>query len=116
MAINPLTVEIGTRRVEVAPPGPHVVGRDLAAAVSIDAGLVSRHHLLLTSDEHGWTVRDTSRNSTFVDGERLSPSKPRVVGPNSQLRLGDHDVDVVQDVVRNASEPSEPRPAQATEG
>jgi pSer/pThr/pTyr-binding forkhead associated (FHA) protein len=93
------------------------VGRATDNEIAIDNQRVSRYHAQLRWVESSWLVYDLdSTNGTFVDGERLSPSKPRVVGPKSQLRLGDHDVDVVQDVVRNASEPAEPRPAQATEG
>src|SRR6266852_5405846 len=64
-----------------------------------------------------WLVYDLdSTNGTFVDGQRVSPTQPRVLGLKGQLRLGDHDLDVVQDVVRNDSDSAGPPAAQAKEG
>src|SRR5258708_5441589 len=90
------------------------VGRATDNEIAIDNQRVSRYHAQLRWVESSWLVYDLdSTNGTFVDGERLSPSKPRVVWPNSQLRLGDPDVDFVQDVFRNGKGPPAPPPPPA---
>ena len=86
MAINLLTIETGGQRVEVAPPGPHVIGRDPAAAVSIESPLVSRNHVELTCDDQGWKLQDTSRNGTFIDGARIESGR---ITRSVRLHLGD---------------------------
>ena len=83
---------------------PLLPGRTIA----LDNQRVSRYHAQLRWVESTWLVYDLdSTNGTFVDGQRVAPSQPRVLGPKSQLRLGDYDLDVVQDVVRNDTDPAE---------
>jgi hypothetical protein len=78
------------------------VGRASDNDIMIDNQRVSRYHAQLRWVESSWLVYDLdSTNGSFVDGERVSPAQPRVLGPTGQLRLGDHDLYVVQDAVRN---------------
>ena len=78
------------------------VGRAADNEIAIDNQRVSRYHAQLRWVESSWLVYDLdSTNGTFVDGERVSPARPRVLGAKGQLRLGDHDLHIVPDVVRN---------------
>lgn len=52
--------------------GPHLVGRDPAAAIAIDHASVSRRHARLTIGETDAVIEDLgSRNGTFVNGRRI---------------------------------------------
>jgi hypothetical protein len=58
---------------------------------------VSRYHAQLRWVDSAWLVYDLdSTNGTFVDGDRVVPSSPRPLRPDSVLRLGDHDLRVVR--------------------
>jgi hypothetical protein len=93
------------------------VGRAADNEISIDNQRVSRYHAQLRWVESSWLVYDLdSTNGTFVDDQRVSPTQPHALGPTGQLRLGDHDLDVVQDVARNAPDSAEQRVPQVTEG
>ncbi len=86
------------------------VGRATDNEIAIDNQRVSRYHAQLRWIEATWLVYDLdSTNGTFVDGQRVSPAHPSALGPRAQLRLGDHDLDVVQDVVRNDADPAQTR-------
>src|SRR5438270_2409747 len=53
---------------------------------SEDAGL-SRQHLILERTDEVWTVRDlTSKNGTFVNGQRIAA--PHLLGPNDRITAG----------------------------
>jgi hypothetical protein len=81
------------------------VGRATDNEVALDNQRVSRYHAQLRWVESSWLIYDLdSTNGTFVDGQRVAPSQPRVLGPKGQLRLGDYDLEVVQDVVRNEAD------------
>jgi hypothetical protein len=76
---------------------PHLavvrVGRATDNEIAIANQRVSRYHAQLRWVESSWLVYDLdSTNGTFVDGQRVSPSQPRVLGPGGLLRLGDHDL------------------------
>jgi len=93
------------------------IGRATDNEIAIDNQRVSRYHAQLRWVESSWLVYDLdSTNGTFVDGQRVSPSQPRVLGLKGQLRLGDHDLDLGQDVVRNDSDSAGPPAAPAKEG
>lgn len=93
------------------------VGRATDNEISIDNQRVSRYHAQLRWVESSWLVYDLdSTNGTFVDGERVEPTQPRILGAGTQLRLGDHDLDVVQHVVSNAAGSADARIGHATEG
>jgi DNA-binding winged helix-turn-helix (wHTH) protein len=52
--------------------GPHLLGRDPAAAIAIDHASVSRRHARLTVGETDAVIEDLgSRNGTFVNGRRI---------------------------------------------
>ena len=54
---------------------------------------VSRYHAQLRWIESSWLVYDLdSTNGTWVDGQRVFPSQPRVFGSGAELRLGDHEL------------------------
>src|SRR5919199_700253 len=54
---------------------------------------VSRYHAQLRWVESSWLVYDLdSTNGTWLDGQRVFPSQPRVLGAGSVLRLGDHEL------------------------
>jgi hypothetical protein len=93
------------------------VGRANDNEIALDNQRVSRYHAQLRWVESTWLVYDLdSTNGTFVDGQRVAPAQPRVLRPRGQLRLGDHDLDVVvQDVVRNDADSSEARASQQSE-
>lgn len=67
--------------------GTHVIGRDPAAAVWIDAAVVSRHHARMSVRAGVVTVEDLgSRNGTFVNGVRLAGASP--VAHGDEVRIG----------------------------
>src|SRR5207244_11566377 len=112
-----LTARDGLRFALEPPMGVVRVGRAADNEIAIDNQRVSRYHAQLRWVESSWLVYDLdSTNGTFVAGERVAPAQPRVLWPNSQLRLGDHDLDVVQDVVPNESDSMGPPAAQAKQG
>jgi hypothetical protein len=78
------------------------IGRATDNEIAIDNQRVSRYHAQLRWVESSWLVYDLdSTNGTFVDGQRVVTAQPRALGLGAQLRLGDHDLEAVQDVVRN---------------
>jgi DNA-binding NtrC family response regulator len=49
------------------------IGRDPSCAIVVDDHAVSRTHARIAVEGRGWTITDlTSRNGTYVDGERVS--------------------------------------------
>jgi len=92
------------------------VGRATDNEIAIDNQRVSRYHAQVRWVESSWLVYDLdSTNGTFVDGQRVPAVRPYVLGPDSQLRLGDHDLQVVQDVVRNDSDSARSPSVEAKE-
>jgi hypothetical protein len=84
------------RRVRLDPTSGRVrLGRGTTNDVVIASQRISRHHAELRWDEAGWRVHDLgSTNGTFVDGERVAPSAPRLVRPGARLRLADHEFQI----------------------
>lgn len=69
------------------------LGRATDNDVVIANQRVSRYHAQLRWVESSWLVYDLdSTNGTWVDGQRVFPSQPRVFGSGAQLRLGDHEL------------------------
>ena len=69
------------------------LGRATDNDVVIANQRVSRYHAQLRWVESSWLVYDLdSTNGTWLDGQRVFPSQPRVLGAGSVLRLGDHEL------------------------
>jgi hypothetical protein len=106
----------GTRRTASAPrlrltdaagldvalePAMDVVrlGRAADNDVVISSSNVSRYHAQLRWVESGWLAYDLgSTNGTWLDGQRLGVAQPRLISGGNQLRLGDYDLEVIQEV------------------
>lgn len=77
---------VGDRTVALT-EGTHVVGRDPAATVWIDAPAVSRHHERVVVRGGRVTIEDLGgRNGTFVNGERLTNAAP--LADRDEVRIG----------------------------
>jgi len=81
----------GPQRPTMVPLGDRtmvVIGRDRAADVALaDDGEVSRRHAIIERLPVGWSLRDlSSRNGTFVRGERLIGSRP--LEHRDEIRVG----------------------------
>ena len=75
-----------TRQIPVT-EGEHIVGRAPDAEVWIDAVGVSRHHARLTVTTAVTTIEDlSSKNGTFVRGERITSCYP--LDDGDQIRFG----------------------------
>jgi len=73
------------------------IGRATDNDVAIDNQRVSRYHAQARWIESDWLVYDLdSTNGTFVDGQRVIPSRPRPLRVGGVLRLGDHDLRVTE--------------------
>lgn len=67
--------------------GDNVLGRDPSADVRIDAIGVSRRHAMVVIDEGGAVLHDlSSKNGTYVNGERVTAPKPLCDG--AEVLLG----------------------------
>jgi hypothetical protein len=72
------------------------IGRASDNDVAINNARVSRYHAHVRWVGSSWLVYDLeSTNGTFVDGERLTPAKPRRLRSGATLRLGDYDLRVL---------------------
>ena len=78
------------------------LGRAVDNDVVISSTNVSRYHAQLRWVESGWLAYDlASTNGTWVDQQRLGPGQPRLMSGGSRLRLGDYDLDVIQEVQKS---------------
>ncbi len=69
--------------------GEHSFGRKADNEIAITDPYVSGRHGVVTVTEDAITITDTgSTNGTLVDGEKLEPNVPKVLGPESVIRLG----------------------------
>jgi putative serine protease PepD len=85
-----LRIDVDGRKHVFNPPGRVVVGRDPGCDVVCDSDLVSRQHLVFTSNGHGWTMEDLgSSRGTFVDGRKLR--RPRAARGGFVVMLGGDD-------------------------
>jgi FhaA, N-terminal domain/FHA domain len=93
-----LTDALGLRSVLDPQAGLVRIGRALDNDVPIDNQRVSRYHAQARWIESDWLLYDLdSTNGTFVDGERVFPSRPRPLRAGSSVRLGDHDLRVTDE-------------------
>lgn len=61
------------QRDELFFSNPVVIGRADSCDITIQNGLVSRHHIEFFQTSQGWSLRDLdSTNGSFVNGERIS--------------------------------------------
>lgn len=82
------------------PPGRFVVGRSPSAQLSLDDGLVSRQHAVLTVTPVSVIVEDLgSRNGTLVNGTRIQGAVQLAAG--DRIKIGSQEM-VLEDVVRRA--------------
>jgi ABC-type multidrug transport system ATPase subunit len=58
----------------VKPRTSFLIGRSIEADLLVDDIQVSRRHLLIEPDEHGWRIRDVSTNGSWHNGVRLDAS------------------------------------------
>lgn len=71
------------------PAAQGVLGRDWIEAHGIVDGVVSRRHAALERVRGDFVLRDlTSRNGTFLNGERLAPEKPVAIKEGDVVRVG----------------------------
>jgi DNA-binding winged helix-turn-helix (wHTH) protein len=77
---------IGTRRI-VLQEGEHLIGRDPAATVWVDAPSVSRHHARIRITGAGAVLEDlTSKNGTKIDDAPLT--EPVKVHDGNRIQIG----------------------------
>lgn len=74
------------RRVPVPADRPFIIGRGDEVQLALINSLVSRHHAVIERIGQDWTLADSSRNGTFIDGVRITQVK--VTSPTRVL-LGD---------------------------
>ena len=80
-----------TNRVR-AVPARMLVGRTPACSLRFEDRHISGEHAALIWTGTGWEVRDLgSRNGTFVDGDRLQPGVPQLLGPGTRIAFGHED-------------------------
>jgi DNA-binding XRE family transcriptional regulator len=104
-SVPALVIDIGGTDYTVHPSdGPVVIGRSFPAQVVINHAWISRTHVRLEPSEEGWTAVDTSRNGTFVDGERHSVVP---ITGEITLRLGNPDGFPVQLRLTDAEVPDD---------
>ncbi len=79
------------QQIELAPPGPHLIGRHSEARVAVDHELVSRRHAQLTVLDGDWVLEDLgSANGSFTGGRRTA--RLEIVDPEGvEVMLGDAD-------------------------
>jgi len=69
-------------------PGVEQPDVDLTPYDALEKG-VSRRHLMVSREHDTVVVMDLgSANSTYLNGQRLLPSEPRILRDNDELRLG----------------------------
>lgn len=68
-----VSVRVGAESHTLDPAaGPVVVGRDPLAPIRVQDERISRSHIRLEPQAHGWQAIDTSTNGIFIDGVRRS--------------------------------------------
>jgi hypothetical protein len=73
------------------------LGRAADNDIAIANQRVSRYHAQLRWVESSWLLYDLdSTNGTFVDQERVFPSRPRAVRSGTLVRLGDHELELTE--------------------
>ena len=70
-------------------PGEHLIGRDKACDVAIDAAGLSRRHARLRIGAREATLQDLeSKNGSFINAKRLAPAESQPVHEGDEIRLG----------------------------
>jgi hypothetical protein len=83
-----LIVEESTGRTQPLQP-EHLVGRAPTCSLRLLPRYVSAQHALLRWTGLRWEIKDlSSRNGTFVDGDRIEPGKPRALREGSRIAFG----------------------------
>jgi len=76
-------------------PGAQRIGRDPGNAIALSDNQVSRVHAEIQMDTPGRHVVITdlgSTNGTYVNRQRLPPTKPYVLRPDDAIRIGFHEL------------------------
>ena len=77
MSVGTLSVRTGDGtsggpvETTVKPRTSYLIGRSIEADLPIDDARVSRRHLLIEPEEHGWRIRDVSSNGSWHNGVRV---------------------------------------------
>lgn len=71
---------------DLSEPRDYTIGRGLDCHLVLSDPLCSRVHAVLSPTTGGWSVRDCSRNGTFVNGQKIDEA---VLDDGHRLRLGD---------------------------
>jgi hypothetical protein len=75
-----------------------VIGRSPAAGLVIQERFASAEHARVAYVSDGWELKDLgSKNGTFVDGRRVEPRKPVILGVGARLGFGQPDGWVLED-------------------
>lgn len=79
------------RAIEFADGSTEIrIGRRPDVELPLPFPALSGLHARLTRGSGGWRIEDLgSTNGTRVDGERLPPGEPRLVGPGAEVALGE---------------------------
>lgn len=67
-------------------PGENWIGRATDCRVQVDCSLVSRRHACIVVADGDATLKDDSRNGTFLNDKRLS--RPTTLHHRDQIRVG----------------------------
>lgn len=86
--------------------GRTCAGVDPSRAIVLNDPNVSRDHLVIVRTAHGTTVRDMSRNGTWVNGVRMTQGAERPLENGDVIRLGQVELTVTIDPPQDA-EPAE---------
>ena len=63
------------RHVVLPTDRPFVIGRGEDAQLTVTNSLVSRRHVVIEWVDQSWTLTDSSRNGTFIEGKRVTQVK-----------------------------------------
>jgi len=92
---------------------PFVIGRALDCQLSIDGGLVSRHHARLRESAHGLIVEDLgSLNGVFVNQRRIT--EPTLLAHGDIVGIGLDELEIVDfEIAPRREKPTQPAPLPA---
>lgn len=98
-----------TGSVTLPAPGPHLLGRDPAAAVVLSHSTVSTRHAEVAHNGQAWLIRDAgSLNGTTVNGARVTA--PRRLTAGDVVTLGQARLTVAAGAAGTPPAPSRPAP------
>jgi pSer/pThr/pTyr-binding forkhead associated (FHA) protein len=91
------------------PVGRFIIGRATDAQLSLDDGLVSRHHAVIVVTEGGVSLEDLgSRNGTLLNGQRINGTA--LLMPGDVVKIGAQEL-----VLSSTTQPVPPARAAATQ-